>query len=149
MSNSEALLGPLFLGFRFYGACFFPMSMLTKFKSPIFDYKLLEMQGPCIRFTAGTQVNEYWYEGTGGCMEIHIDMGEYGHFSAGDWNSAARTRKWFDSTCVLKKFSLVSLGEILERNKIRQRLSGYELRKYFNVLGKRTLLRNIREHKVK
>lgn len=38
-----------------------------------------------------------------------------------------------------KKFSLVSLGGNLERNKIRKQLSGYELKGYFNVLRKRTL----------
>lgn len=85
--------------------------MPTKLKSSVFDYK--RMQELCILFTAGTQVNECLYEGTSGCMEIHIHMGEYGYFSAGDWNSVDQTGKWFDSTCVLKKILFGELGRKL------------------------------------
>lgn len=36
----------------------------------------------------------------------------------------------------------------MERDKIRETLSGYELGIYFNSLGKRALWRNSREHEM-
>lgn len=37
----------------------------------------------------------------------------------------------------------------MERDKIREQLSGYELKRYFNSLGKRTLWKNSGEHEMK